>query len=487
MSENLKGNVMSGLIWTFGERVIAQVFSFVISIVLARILLPEEYGVIAIILVFINLANVFVTNGFGESLVRKSDSNENDFSTVFYCSFTFSIILYFILFLSAPYIADFYNQSSLIPLLRVLALKLPVAAINTIQHAYVSKHMIFKRFFFSSLGGTLASGAVGLFMAYSGFGAWSLVAQYLVDTFVDTAVLFFTIPWRPKLVFDVKEAGRLIGYGWKLTASSFLNMLYSELRSLIIGRVYSSSDLAYYNRGNQFPSLIITNIDSSIGTVVFPAMTKVADDKDRLKQVSRRALKTTSYLIFPLMIGLFVVAEPLVELLLTDKWIFCVPFLQCGCIYFMCQPIQTTNWQIIKAVGRSDLCLKLEIFKKIIGVTIIIVSMNYGVFYVAAGNSLFAVISMVINVIPNSKLIGYSAWQQVKDLFPALSLSCLMGGIVVLITLLNLPVLEELILQIVVGGMAYILFSWVFKLDSFIYLLNMMKSFIRSRNKTEEL
>ena len=240
MSENLKGNVMSGLIWTFGERVIAQVFSFVISIVLARILLPEEYGVIAIILVFINLANVFVTNGFGESLVRKSDSNENDFSTVFYCSFTFSIILYFILFLSAPYIADFYNQSSLIPLLRVLALKLPVAAINTIQHAYVSKHMIFKRFFFSSLGGTLASGAVGLFMAYSGFGAWSLVAQYLVDTFVDTAVLFFTIPWRPKLVFDVKEAGRLIGYGWKLTASSFLNMLYSELRSLIIRRVYSS-------------------------------------------------------------------------------------------------------------------------------------------------------------------------------------------------------------------------------------------------------
>lgn len=286
MSDNLKGKVMSGLIWTFGERVLAQVFSFVISIILARILMPEEYGVIAIILVFINLANVFVTNGFGESLIRKTDSNESDFSTVFYCNFFFSWVLYAILFISAPYIAKFYSQNSLTILLRVLALKLPVAAINTIQHAYVSKHMIFKRFFFSSLGGTLASGAAGLFMAYSGFGAWALVAQYLVDTFVDTAVLFFTIPWKPKLLFDKNSAKALIGYGWKLTASSFLNMLYSELRSLIIGRVYSSSDLAYYNRGNQFPSLIITNIDSTIGTVVFPVMTKVANEKERLRQVS---------------------------------------------------------------------------------------------------------------------------------------------------------------------------------------------------------
>ena len=483
MSDNLKGKVMSGLIWTFGERVLAQVFSFVISIILARILMPEEYGVIAIILVFINLANVFVTNGFGESLIRKTDSNESDFSTVFYCSFFFSWVLYAILFISAPYIAKFYSQNSLTILLRVLALKLPVAAINTIQHAYVSKHMIFKRFFFSSLGGTLASGAAGLFMAYSGFGAWALVAQYLVDTFVDTAVLFFTIPWKPKLLFDKNSAKALIGYGWKLTASSFLNMLYSELRSLIIGRVYSSSDLAYYNRGNQFPSLIITNIDSTIGTVVFPVMTKVANEKERLRQVSRRALRTTSYLIFPLMIGLFVIAEPLVKLLLTEKWIFCVPFLQCSCIFYMCQPIQTTNWQIIKAVGRSDLCLKLEIIKKIIGVAIIIISMNYGVLYIAIGNALFAVISMVINVIPNRSLIGYSAWQQIKDLFPALSLSCIMGISVYFITLLDLPVLIELILQVITGGVVYLMLSWLFKLDGFIYLFNMTKSFIKSRRE----
>ena len=260
-------------------------------------------------------------------------------------------------------------------------------------------------------------------------------------------------------------------------------MLYSELRSLIIGRVYSSSDLAYYNRGNQFPSLIITNIDSTIGTVVFPVMTKVANEKERLRQVSRRALRTTSYLIFPLMIGLFVIAEPLVKLLLTEKWIFCVPFLQCSCIFYMCQPIQTTNWQIIKAVGRSDLCLKLEIIKKIIGVAIIIISMNYGVLYIAIGNALFAVISMVINVIPNRSLIGYSAWQQIKDLFPALSLSCIMGISVYFITLLDLPVLIELILQVITGGVVYLMLSWLFKLDGFIYLFNMTESFIKSRRE----
>lgn len=177
---------------------------------------------------------------------------------------------------------------------------------------------------------------------------------------------FFIVPWRPKLLFKVQSAKELIGYGWKLTASSFINELYAELRSLIIGRMYSSQDLAYYNRGNQFPSLIITNVDTAIGKVVFPAMVKVADEAEHLKSASKRAMKTTSYIIFPLMIGLFVVAEPLIDVLLTNKWSFCVPFIQCSCIYYMCQPIQTTNWQIIKAVGRSDLCLKLEVVKKLL-------------------------------------------------------------------------------------------------------------------------
>lgn len=478
MNDSLKNKVMSGLFWTFGERIIAQSVSFIVSIILARILMPDEYGVIAIILVFINLANVFVANGFGESLVRKKDSDATDFSTVFYCSFAFAWLLYFVLFFAAPFIADFYSQELLIPLLRVLALKIPVSSISTIQHAYVSKHMIFKRFFFSTLGGTLVSGVVGIAMAYSGFGAWALVAQYLVNTSIDTIVLFITVPWRPTRVFNAKSAKVLIGYGWKLTVSSLINEVYSELRSLIIGRVYSSEELAYYNRGNQFPSLIITNVDTAIGKVVFPAMTKVSDERERIKQVSRRALKMTSYIIFPLMVGLMLVSKSLVKILLTEKWLFCVPFLQCSCVYYMCQPIQTTNWQIIKAVGRSDICLKLEILKKIIGVAIILVTMNFGVFAIAVGNAAFAVVSMIINVIPNKKLIGYSALEQIRDLLPALLLSCIMGIAVKAVQLIDLSSIFILILQVMVGGMVYVILSFVFKIDSFVYLLDTIKSMI---------
>ena len=473
---SLKSKVMSGLIWTFGERIIAQSVSFIVSIILARILLPEEYGVVSIILVFINLANVFVANGFGESLVRKQDSNEEDFSTIFFCSFIFSWFLYFILFIAAPYIADFYNQKLLTMLLRVLALKIPISSISTIQHAYVSKHMIFKKFFFSTLGGTLISGIIGVVMAYAGFGAWALVAQYLVNTSIDTMVLFITVPWRPRLIFNKRSAKTLVNYGWKLTASSLINEIYSELRSLIIGRVYTSADLAYYNRGNQFPSLIITNIDTAIGKVVFPAMTTVSADRNRLKQLSRRAMKTTSYTIFPMLAGLMMVADPLIKLLLTDKWLFCVPFLQCSCVYYMCQPIQTTNWQIIKAIGRSDLCLKLEAIKKVIGVSIILITMNYGVLAIALGNAAFGVISMIINILPNRKLIGYSAWEQIKDLMPAIVLSGIMCAIVKAVSLIDVGIVCDLILQVVSGGLAYLLLSYILKVDSFMYLLDIARS-----------
>lgn len=483
-NSNLKAKVLSGLIWTFGERIIAQGVSFIVSIILARILAPDQYGAVAILLVFINLANVFVSSGFGESLVKKSDSNETDFSTMFYCSFVCSWILYLVLFIGAPYIATFYRIPLLTNLLRVFSLKIPISSISTVQHAYVSKHMIYKKFFFSTLGGTLVSGAVGIFMAYHGFGAWALVMQYLTNTTIGTLVLFFTVPWRPRRVFDKDSAGKLLSYGWKITASSLINALYIEMRSLIIGRVYSAEDLAYYNRGNQFPSLIITNVDSAIGKVMFPAMAKVSDSAEHLKDVSRRALKTTSYVVFPLMTGLLAVAEPLVRLLLTEKWLFCVPYLQCSCFYYMCQPIQTTNWQIIKASGRSDLCLKLEIVKKIIGVGIIVATMNYGVKAIAIGNAGFAAVSMIINTIPNKKLIEYSIGDQIKDLFPAISLSVFMGSTVWLVSLLPIKPLLMLVLQVLLGMTIYIGSSLVFRVESFDYLFGALRRFVPKKTIT---
>lgn len=473
--EPLRNKVFAGLFWVFGERITAQAVSFVVSIVLARLLMPEEYGVIAIILVFINLANVFVSNGLGESLVRKKDSDETDFSTIFYCSFALSWILYICLFFSAPFIASFYQKDILNPLIRVLALKLPISSISTVQHAFVSKHLIFKMFFFSTLGGTVVSGILGILLAYQQFGVWALVAQYLCNTLIDTVVLFITVPWRPKLIFDKVAAKELMRYGWKLTASSFINSLYSEAKSLIIGRVYSAEDLAYYNRGSQFPSLIITNVDTSIGKVVFPAMTKVAEQPERIREVSRRAMKTTSYIIFPLMMGLLAVGDSVVRVLLTEKWVFCVPFLECSCIYYMCQPIQTTNWQVIKAAGRSDLCLKLEIVKKSIGVITILLTVSHGVLAMAIGDSVVAILSMIINCIPNGKLIGYSIWSQAKDIAPSLGLSIFMCVIVIMVGTLSIPILPKLIVQVIIGGIVYIGGSYLFKIESFEYLLQFFK------------
>ena len=482
-SGKLKDKVLSGLVWTFGERILAQGVSFILSLVLARLLMPQEYGKVAIILVFINIAEVFVSSGFGEALIQKKNTTELDYSTVFYCSFIVSIVISALLFCFSPTIESFYKMNNLDIMLRVLAIKIPVASISTIQHAYVSKHMMFKKFFFSTFGGTAISGVIGIVMAYSGFGVWALIAQYLINTIVDTLVLFIIVPWRPRLMFSVENAKELLGYGWKLTVASLINTGYVELRSLIIGKKYNSSDLAYYNRGNQFPSLIITNIDTSIGKVAFPAMAHAKDNLQRLKSISRRSMKVTSYIIFPLMIGLIVVAKPLIVLLLTEKWLSCAVFLQISCVFYMCQPIQTTNWQIIKAVGRSDLCFKLELVKKFIGILLILISMNYGVYAISIAAAFTGIISMIINMIPNKKLIGYSIKDELFDIFPALFAACLMGIAINFVHIFEFNPLITILVQTILGIIIYILLSILFKIDSFYFILNIIKSKFSNKKK----
>ncbi|MFB5283678.1 lipopolysaccharide biosynthesis protein [Peribacillus sp. Hz7] len=484
--KNLKNKVVSGLFWTFGERMMTQGVSFTLSIILARLLMPNEFGAVALILIFINLANVFVSHGIGESLIQKKNANETDFSTIFYCSLGISIFLYVLLFLSAPHIANFYDNSELVQVLRILALVIPVSSIRTIQEAYVSKKMIFKKFFFSNFAGTLVSGLIGILMAYYGFGMWALVAQYLINTIVGTIVLFFTVQWKPRLLFSINSAKDLMGFGWKLMAANFINIVYNESRGLIIGKIYTMADLAYFNRGNQFPGLIISNINTAISNVVFPAMAEVNDDISRLKAVTRRAMKITAYLVFPLMIGLMSVAHSLVLVLLTEKWLLVVPFLQICCVYWLFQPVQTANWQAIKALGRSDLLMNLEILKKVIGVSILLLSMNISVYAIALSNAVFAGISMIINMIPNKKLINYSMTEQFRDLAPPLLLSIAMGGIIYTISWIHLPVIATLALQIVCGGIIYIGASYMFQLDSFVYLSNMIIKKI-SKNKNAHL
>lgn len=483
MSDNTQQGtkVLSGVFWSFGERICAQLVTFIVSIVLARILLPEDYGTVTMILVFITIANVFVSNGFGEALIQKKDSNETDFSTIFWTSFVVAVLLYLVLFICAPFIAAFYSTPELCSLLRVFAIKLPISSLSTIQHAYVSKHMQFKKFFFSTLFGTLISGVIGIAMACTGFGVWAIVFQYLINTTVDTIVLLFTVSWRPRLLYSKSSAKSLMQFGWKITLSALISSTYSEIRPLLIGKYYTKDELAQYKRGAQFPQLFITNINSAIGAVLFPSMSKVNGDIVKLKSLTRKSMRMTSYLIFPLMTGLFIVANPLVIILLTEKWLPCVPFLQLACITYACQPIQTANCQAIKALGRSGVYLWMEVIKKIVGISVLLLVVGKGVKAIAISEVFIVLFSVMVSVAPNSKLIKYTPLEQIKDLLPSI-LACLVMGLSVFsLTLLSLSSLLLFALQVITGIIIYVLLSKLFKIEEYYYLVDLVKKVLQGR------
>lgn len=481
MKNNLQRKVASGMFWRFGERICAQGVSFVLSIVLARILMPEDYGLVSLILVFINIANVFVTNGLGESLVQRKNATDMDFSTVFYCSLCLSFLLYIVLFVSAPFIANFYSNHSISLILRVLALKLPISAFNSIQQAYVQRNMLFKKFFFSILGGTIASGIVGIVMAYCGFGIWALVAQYLINSTVDTLVLFITVRWYPKLCFSLQSAKELVGYGWKLTLGALINVGYDELRSLIIGKVYSSADLAYYNKGSQFPKLIVSNINIALNSVLLPAFAERNNNGEGIKSILRRSIKTNTYIIFPLMMGLGVVANPVIKLLLADKWLFCVPYLQIMCFYYAYVPISTIDCQGLKAIGRSDLYLKVTLSRRVIYVVLLLAVMNNGVLIIAFTNVITVFIAFIVNGIYISKYLNYSFGEQIVDLVPQAVLAIVMGISIYFVQYINLPTILILSLQVLIGLGIYIGLSFIMKLEVFIYLCQFVKGFLKQK------
>lgn len=477
-NEDTKLIVLSSLFWKLMERGGTQGIQFIVQIVLARLLLPEEYGLIALITVFITFANLFVQSGFNTALIQKKDADKMDFSSVFYLSLFVAGLLYVILFVTAQFIADFFREPQLVPLLRILSCTLFFGALNSIQNAYLAKNMMFKKLFFSSLGAIVVSGAIGVITAYSGWGVWALVAQQLVNQFVVTIILWFTIKWRPSLLFSFKRVTVLFSFGWKLLVSAVLCTLDRNIRTLIIGKNYSSDMLGFYNRGQQFPEIIGINIDGSIQSVLFPAFASHQDNLKKVKNMMRRAIMTSSFIMFPMMVGLAVVAEPLVKLLLTDKWVPAVPFLQISCAAEALIPIQTTNLQAINALGRSDIFLKLEIVKTIISLIILGISIPFGIYAMAWGVFLSCVISTFINAYPNFKLLNYSYIEQWKDIMPTLVIALVMGTIIYPLSFLNIAVWQILIIQIVVGAIVYFSLAKIFKIESFSYLIATIKEII---------
>ncbi len=482
MSNNsIKKKTLTNLFWSFAERCGAQGVAFIVSIILARLLTPEDYGIIALVTVFITIFQVFVDSGLGNALIQKKDVDDVDFSSVFYFNIIFCLVLYGLLFLSAPWIAKFYNISELTSVIRVLGLSIVISGVKNVQHAYVSRTLQFKRFFWATLGGTIGAAIIGITMAYNGFGVWALVAQNIFNLAVDTIILWFTVKWRPKLLFSFKRLKKLFSYGWKLLASSLINTLYNDIRQLIIGKFYSSADLAFYNKGRQFPKQFITNINTSIDSVLFPVLSEGQDDKNHLKSMTRRSIQISSYIIWPIMIGLAAVGQSLIRVLFTDKWLPSYPFLVLFCISLGLQPIHTANLNAIKAVGRSDLFLKLEIIKKSIGILIVLLTMRISVLAMAVGVLAYNIIVSVINSFPNRKLLNYSYFEQMKDIFPSVSLSFAMGICVYFISNLLLNDFLLITIQVVVGALIYIAGSVLFRLDSFFYIKDILFKFFKRK------
>ncbi len=480
-SDNIVSNVVNNALWRFLERCGAQGVTFVVSIILARILDPKVYGTVALVTVFTTIMQVFVDSGMGNALIQKKNTDDLDFSTVFYFNIVVCLALYGIMFTAAPLIARFYEMPELTPVVRVLSLTLIISGVKNVQQAYVSRNMLFKRFFFSTLGGTVGAAVIGIWMAFRGYGIWALVAQNLFNLTLDTLILWMTVKWRPKLMFSFERLKGLFSFGWKLLVSALLDTAYRDLRQLIIGKLYTSNDLAQYNRGEQFPKLIVSNINTSIDSVLLPTMSSEQDHKERVRSMTRRAIRTSTYLMMPMMVGLAVCAEPLVRLVLTEKWLPCVPFLRIFCFSYAFYPIHTANLNAIKAMGRSDMFLKLEIIKKAVDLTVLLITMWYGVMAMAYSLLYMSFVGQLINSWPNRKLLDYKYSEQFKDMLPQILLSLAMGAIVYCVSLLNLSDIATLCIQVPLGAAIYFGASWLFKLESFEYVLNMAKNFIKTK------
>lgn len=481
---NQKSKILASVFWRFAERCGAKGVSVIVSIILARLLMPEAYGMISLVTVFTSILNVFVDSGMAVSLIQKKDADEVDFSTVFYFNVTICCILYLLMFFAAPYIAVFYGIPDLTAVVRVLSLTIVVSGIRNVQQAYVTRNMLFKRFFWATLGGTIGAAAIGITMAYLGFGVWALVAQHLFNTTVDTIILWVTVKWRPKGIFSLKRLKGLLRFGGRIFASSLLGAAYSDIRQLIIGKMYSSKDLAYYNRGKQTPNMVIENLSIAVDSVLFPVMSKAQEDVKRVREIMSRSIKLRVYVTAPLLMGMAFAAPALVDSILTDKWSACIPYLRIFCFSNMLYPLSWTNQDAIKATGRSDLYLRQDIVRKAVGLVLLLIAMWFGVMAIAYSLLLDSIIEMIICAIPAKKLFGYNFLEQVRDALPSILLALFMGICINLVALLRCPSIVILFLQVILGAGIYIGGSIVMKNDSWIWLWNILKASVKKDKQT---
>lgn len=478
--------VTSNLLWRFLERFGAYIVSFVVSIVLARILDPETYGTVAIMTVFISFFDVFVTGGFATSLIRDKKATEKDFNTVFWFNLFFSLVLYLILFFVSPSISNYYGNSSLKWLIRISAITLLINGIKNLQYAYVAKNLEFRKFFFATIGGTIASAVVGIVMAVKGMGAWALVAQSLINYFVDALILWIIIKWKPKFEFDFKLLKKHISFGWKILFYKVLYSISNNIRQLVIGKKYSESDLAFYNRGKTYPNIIGQNIYTSVNSVIFPVLTRADKDYERFNKMVKQAFKVNMFVMLPLMVGFFSVADPFVRLLLGTKWLPCVPYIQLFCAVVLFNSIEAIFSSAPMALGKSTASMVLGITECVVNLGLLFTSISFGPMAIGISMLASTVFNCLMYMIYIKKVTDFKIFDCISSCFTSLVSVVLMAVLVIAIQRINLPYYIILLLQVLIGFLSYYFLNKYFKNDAMPYCLSLVKEFSPKNKKKAE-
>ena len=484
MSEqSLKSQVAKGAVWTLLEKLSTQVVGFVVSMILARLLTPDDYGTVALTTIFFAVAGVLVDGGFGNALIQKKDADDLDFNSVFYLNVCVSLAVYAALFLVAPCIARFYQTPELTSVVRIAAIGLIFNAINAIQNAELTKKMLFHLSFRVSLITCFTSAFCGVTLAFLGYGVWALVWSTLISGFAGVIARWFIIAWRPKLVFSLARLKPLFSYGWKMAVSSVIDQFFVQLNGLLIGKFYSRTELAYVNKGNSIPCLAMNEVDATLGRVSFPAMVLLQDDRARMRDAMRRMIQCSTFLVFPLMVGIAACSYSLLRLLFGSQWTPAAPYMMLACFSFALWPFHTINLRGIMAVGRSDVFLKLEILKKTLKLVVILIAFRHGVFvFMAVSAFALGPLSLLINAWPNTKLLGYTIGMQIMDVLPT-TLICVVEAVVVfgieLVGNMAMPHLDigttgtslmvflsaKLFLQFVLGSATFFGLAYLFRLN----------------------
>lgn len=454
--ESLKNKTQKGLAWSMIERFATQGVQFLFGIILARLLSPDDYGIIAMPLVFLAIAQCFIDSGFSGALIRKTNLTEDDLSTAFYFNIGVGVICYLILFFTSPLIADFYNTPILADLLKVTALATLFNPLCAVQQAILTKKIDFKTQAIVSLAGALVSGLVGLVMAYTGFGVWALVFQQVGGYVIRTILLWILCKWKPKRRWSWESFHYLWGFGSKMLASGLLETIYSNIYPIVIGKYFSANDLGNYTRAQQFSNLPSSNVTGVLQRVTFPVLSNIQNEDERLARNYRKILKLSAFLIFPLMLLLSAIANPLVRVLLTDKWEGCIILLQILCFSLMWYPIHSINLNLLQVKGRSDLFFQLEVIKKILGVIIMCITIPNGIIWMVGGGIVGSIFSLFINTYYTGKLINVGFCKQMGDLLPIFGVSFTMWGIVHATFLLTENIYAQLSLGVIVGPLFYI-------------------------------